>query len=512
MAKGLNRAFYALFFVSFAWLFLHIVPAGQSNRWIIGAVGTALAALCIWLFVRLGGRIDAMDDRRFRRIVRLVLGVQAVLLCAAGYLLTEVLIMDLKVVYEAVPQVLESFTAGGYFVVCNNNTGLLLLLSLVFWILSPFGIAVGTDAALTAAIVFNALMIFSAVWLTYRCARHLFSRKSEQLAVVLLGFFCAALYLWTPYFYTDTLSMPFFPLALLLYLRYRECGCIYKRIGYAALIAVCAVVGFAVKGSVGVVVIAFAIHALLEHRFGWKQAVAAAAVAVALFAGLLGFYKWWQGASGLIDFSVEQDIGLPTELWFLYGSHTPGSYWQEDLDYCLSFDGYDARQAALRQRIIEVYSAYTPATYIDSLTEKAVTTWGDGKFDADLFLCTPYRVNFTHRIILEGQTLYKPYTWYTQGFHLMLLAMFAAGLFARLRRGVLNPIGFAHLCIFGVMLFLGFWETAPRYGLNVLPLLFLCAADGLFAVSELFTKRQKTDTAPKRAEIKNSDPENCSNA
>ncbi len=345
-----------------------------------------LAAAVFFLFRRFRERIDRMDRAKYRRMIAVCFLLFTGLLMAAGYLLTQNLIMDLKVVFESLPDLLDNGKMGeynGYYIVCNNNVGLLLLLGGLFRVLSIFGIAPNTDAGVTAAILFNALMIALAIYFLYGSAKLLFKNQSIPFLVAVLCFLFPVFYLFTPIFYTDTLSMPFLTGALYLYLTAREKAGFKKRFLFVMASSAVAFLGFAIKGSVGVLLVAIAIHLVLEHKGGFLQSIATALAAIVLFVGMYGGYSVWQRKSGVFDFSIEQEVGLPVGLWFLYGSHAPGHYSEEDLQYCISFDTLEQRAEAVNQKILENYRSYNLFSYIGMTTEKAVLTWGDGKFSAD---------------------------------------------------------------------------------------------------------------------------------
>ena len=495
ISKKLFTFFLAVFLVILVWLTFNIVVKNTSNR-ILSLIGAVLIIAILFLISRSTRiKIDSISVRQFRLLMLSLFLLFGALLLTAGYLLTQVVILDLKVVYESIPDLLDNFVLDNYshyYVVCNNNVGILLLLGLFFKVMSVFGIAPLTDIGLTAVICFNALMIELSVVFLVLAARKLFSKQSSIYIVFICCFFCPVFYIWTSVFYTDTLSMPFITAAIYIYILAKNSKTYLKKILLLMLASIVAFLGFAVKGSVAVVVIAIAIDLLISNKEGLLKGSIAAVTVIAVFLGLYRSYSVWQRQSNIIDFSNEESIGLPIGLWFLYGSHLPGYYSEEDLNYCLSVNGLEDRKIAVNNRLKEVYSSYSFVGYVKMATQKAVMTWGDGKFGADVFLCTPYRVNFTHYIILEGQLLFRPYSIYTQGYHLMNLTMLCIGLY----RGIfakrsIQDLGIVYLILFGIVLFFNIWETTSRYLVNIVPLLCLATAVEMINLTDNVKNRKR---------------------
>src|SRR5699024_1589960 len=82
--------------------------------------------------------------------------------------------------------------------------------------------------------------------------------------------------LWAPCFYSDTLSLPFGLLVLLCWNYYRSETRRPVRIALLAAMGAAAFVGYAVKGSVAVIVVALVIQLFLEKKP--RQALAGALV------------------------------------------------------------------------------------------------------------------------------------------------------------------------------------------------------------------------------------------
>ena len=483
MQKQLTRIFSAGFALIWGWVFLNSVLRWQHNGLAALAAGAVLGAVLFALARFVLPLLDQLPRRRFRLLLGAVLVLYGLALGWLGFLLAEVPIMDMNTVLQSLPDFLDDGIPqvwGGYYVTCNNNLGLALLLTGWYRLVGLFGITPDTEAGIYAGIVLNVLAIWLAVVLVCMLARRILHHNSGVALTFLLAAGFLPFVLWAPCFYSDTLSLPFGLLVLLCWNYYRAEKRRPVRIALLVAMGAAAFVGYAVKGSVAVILVALVIQLFLEKKP--RQALAGALVLVVMFIGLNTGYRAWQH-SGLLDFSVEDEIGFPIELWFAYGSTGDGNYNDPVCQAAKDLPTMDDRRQMLRQFIIEQYSSRGPLEQLDFMTRKAVITWGDGLYDAQEFLATPLKSNWTHRFILEGQPGYMPMIYYCQAYQFLLMGLVLAGAVGAVRRARPGTLTLARVSVFGLMLFLSFWETKARYSFNFTPLLILLAAATLWRLA-----------------------------
>ena len=180
---------------------------------------------------------------------------------------------------------------------------------------------------------------------------------------------------------------------------------------------------------------------------------------------------------------MEDAEGFPIELWFAYGSTGDGDYNDPVCQAAKDLPTMANRRQMLRQFIIEQYSSRSPLEQLEFMTRKAAITWGDGMYDAQEFLATPLKANWTHRFILEGQPGYMPMVYYCQAYQFLLMGLVLAGAVGAVRRARPGTLTLARVSVFGLMLFLSFWETKARYSFNFTPLLILLATATLWRLA-----------------------------
>lgn len=478
-ALWLQRAFWLMFFLCFGWIWLGTVRHWQYNGRAALLAGIVLGAAAVWVLFKLGAWVDGLTERQWHLLKGIGLALSAAALAAAGLITAQVLIMDLDVVWQSLPDFLDSVFLeryNVYYLECNNNLGLALLLAGFFRVLAPFGIAPGTPAGMAAAILLNCLALWLTVVLILRAARLLTGRRAGEFCALGLCLIYLPFYLWAPVFYSDTLVMPFLMGTLVLFLQFRKADSVRTRLALAAAMGVLTFFGFAVKGSLAVLLVALPIQLFLEQVGGLRAAARTAAVLLITFVLVFAGYRTWQHHA-VLDYTEYETYGFPIELWFTYGSHGVGDYDPEDFDACIRMPTLTQRREVLTQRLRQNYSSYTLPELARFMTRKAVVTWGDGKFDADQFTATPQRANWSARFLLRGQPGYMPMTYVCQALHNLLLGLVVfSGLLPLLRGDRPGGLAPVQLTLFGVMLFLSLWETKARYALHVAPCLVLCGA------------------------------------
>lgn len=482
MTKQLTRAFSIGFAIVWAWVLFNGVLRWQNNGPAALLAGLALGFGAFFVARFLLPLLDLIPLPRFRRWMAVVLLVYTLILGRMAFWLAEMPIMDMATVLQSLPDFLDDGIPqvwGAYYIICNNNLGLALVLVLWFRLAGLFGITPDTEAGIYAGIVLNVLAIAVSVLLVCLLARRILGRNSGVALAFLLCAGFLPFVLWSPCFYSDTLCLPFALLVLLGWTKYRTAANTAARLAWLGFMAVAAFVGYAIKGSVAVVLVAVVIQLFLEQKA--RRAAAGALTLLLVFGMLLGAYRAWQRT--FLDFSVEDAVGLPIELWFAYGSGGDGNYNDEVCQNAKSLATLDQRRQMLRQYIAAQYAARTPVGQADFMTRKAVITWGNGLYDAQEFLATPLKVNWTHRFILQGQPGYMPMVYYCQAYLYFVMILVLLGTVGAVRRGKPGPLTLARVSVFGLMLFLSLWETKARYSFQFTPLLLLLAAAALWQIS-----------------------------
>lgn len=274
-------------------------------------------------------------------VFMVLVGVQllvAYALRSYGYTWDSNLILQQAMRYATTGGVDPTFTP--YLANNPNNIGLLAGLGMFFRTLRHFGF---TDL-LTAAIALNVALMSAAQVLLYMTVKLMYGRRLAALALV-FGFVFITLSMYVQIPYTDTLTI-IFPISLL-YMAYKAAAAPgYGKVGLSALIGVVAVLGYLIKPTVIIALIAIGVTAIfwfiagIKGR-GFRPRIAVAAACVLSCAGAAaGTYLGYQAAVDslhIVPFSVAKsnDTSKPALYFFSMGLKTTR------YDNATSYGGYN---------------------------------------------------------------------------------------------------------------------------------------------------------------------------
>ena len=204
MQKQLTRIFSAGFALIWGWVFLNSVLRWQHNGLAALAAGAVLGAVLFVLARFVLPLLDQLPRRRFRLLLGAVLVLYGLALGWLGFLLAEVPIMDQEVVLRSLPDLLDDgrFAVwSGYYIVCNNNLGLALVLGAWYWLAGLFGFVPDSSlAGVAPGIALNVLALLVSVALCCLLARRVFKTNAAVALVFLLCAAFAPFWLYSPCF------------------------------------------------------------------------------------------------------------------------------------------------------------------------------------------------------------------------------------------------------------------------------------------------------------------------
>ena len=262
MEEKIQKSLLLIFSGVFAviWAVLWLTAASYMNHSKLVCLLAAALLVLMLLMVYLTGRISRSlkNPGRFWRGLSCVL----LLLMAAGLFYAG---MELKVypswdfgsVYQGAVEIAEngafSDNSNWYFTTYPNNVAVCMLLAGFFKL---FG---GLCSYITLGILLNIALILLGMVFTFFLAEKLYGSRTAFLII-----FCCVLfmpfYMHAPIFYTDTFALPFVTGTFLSY-QYRK-----KDAKWLLLTAAVLAVGYKVKGSLGVILVALLIHLWLQKE------------------------------------------------------------------------------------------------------------------------------------------------------------------------------------------------------------------------------------------------------
>lgn len=481
----INRIFHILFLLTFGWIVFWVFYKLGGQNFLFVLVGAALAAGSFFLYKKL----ERHAKKNYDKIFWIIFAVMVVLQLMISYLLLCDPVTDLGRVHSFAKGVATtgSFShtydlypsSEGYLARYPNNQAIFLLLCGYYRILFLiFG-----DIPLFGAVLLNVAALSVSVLFVYKTAKKIFSPAGAFISFLLCLFFLPY-YTYTPYFYTDTLSMPFIVVPLFLYVSALKTENKAKK--YISLVFAAALIfiGYSLKGSAIILLVGAVVYLFLSVPV--KKALTGAGSLLAVFlVCMLAF----QSFSASLNFTSKEELyeqQYPLTHWIMMGLSGHGGFSQKDSTFTRNSGNYDQKKAATIEEIGNRLNKMGPNGLLEHLTKKGVWTWSDGTFYIGNHIGNnPHSPNILHKFVLPDGKYNNIFVLVSNGYLLMLLFWVLISALSSAIRPRMNFTVLLNGLIFGVFVFFLVWETRSRYLMNFTPVIILAAAAGIQASARI---------------------------
>lgn len=499
-------AFNRCFFVFYLILFILTFIGGMISVAVFGELGTEAgmpAGIIILRFLAMliafagltagfvlmcrllmSGRTAMLDSRRLNTgIIFIGVGIMLAIQLVWAFNLQMTPITDIKNLDRYARQIVadNSFTCvdsplNSYYIVrYQNNVPILFLYTFVYKIC--YMLTGGVSHA--PLIVLNTLSINGAVLLTVLTSRRLFGERKALFTLALCALFMPY-YTYTPYFYTDSFSIPFVAGTICTLVIAAQSKGRAKKMCFLLLSGAICFIGFKLKASVIILLPALLIYLALS--VGIKRAAKVAAVWLLSFCVLLGAFNIGLNTSGIISKESSDRYQFPPEHWIMMGLKDYGAFNYPDSDFSKSFNTKAERREGNIEEIQKRIAEKGVPGMAVHLGQKAVWTYMDGTYYIANYLEHHENDSPLHELVLYDGSLRFPFFVYSFGYQMFLMAMISLSALYAARRKSVGATTLLRIAIFGMVLFFLIWETNARYPFNFTPLYMLLATEGAFGL------------------------------
>lgn len=490
-----NRSFHIIFLLAFGWIVLNVfIKFGTRNfLYIVGLL--ILSAGFIIFYHLLTEHIPGKNKWNYDKIFGIMFSIMVMIQLLCGYFLIYEPTTDLSNVHAFAKSVAQtgSFShtydllpsAQGYMARYPNNNGIFLLLTGYYRVIYLlFGRILLMDS-----VILNVIALSASVFFTYHLAKKILS-PSGALLTFLLCFFFLPFYTYTPFFYTDTLSMPFVIIPLFLYVCALETVSLKKRCFYFVLFSILVFLGYSLKGSVAIILACAVIFAFIKLPF--RQAIFSTVTVASIFVICLLSFNLFVSS---LHFTTPEELNerqYPLTHWVMMGLKGNGGYNAEDSNFTDNSGTYEERKAANIKEITKRLEEFGPAGLFEHLTEKAKWTWSDGTFFIDRHISNkPSRPNILHQFILKDGEFHSIFSFISNTYLLTILVSVCISIISSIIKPRINYFVLLKGILFCVFLFFLVWETRSRYLMNFTPVLLILTAHGIITATQFIFKTQK---------------------
>ena len=443
------------------------------------------------------------DEKQLRKVAFVLLFVYFFLQVA--YLLA----MKVGLRYDALKTLDEAVSAcrtgsisdthlEGYFARYTNNYPILFLTIALLKLFRALGIA-GEQyqhATLLLGLV-NIIMIDLGIFYGWKLVGNM---KGQGMAFLFLLFsICNPIFLiWTPFYYTNTVSMGLMMAGIYGIYQLFEAKNIHsgrwQEFLTALLCGMALWAGCSIRATVFITVIALAAYFLLKE-YRKKDAVIRVSRKRNRFAGKLFFLFLGMLFVSLAEKGAEKkyipfstyDTAFPPIHWIAMGAGGQGVYNIVDEYYTMGFETREEKVKGDMELFKERIGQLGAAGYGKLMFDKLRLTWseGSGGYLSELGISQSYLP--VHKYFLGSKSDFLGA--YAAVFYSFSLALTAVSTFLYIRKKTIDFLYVANLNLLGGFLFHMFWEAGSIYSIGFMTLLPLAMTGGFEYLEEAISRR-----------------------
>ena len=510
VSNVLSKIFGVLFSAVFIWLLFSIISVGYRNNTesqtydcsnkqyiaiilgaIIGSMTLFLLYYCFTNFKIKSKRIQSLNKDKTTIIAIISM---ALLMLAVQLLFCYKLAMQPVTDVEIIDRYAMDFAKTGSMAGLRGESE--ALKNAVYLIRYPNNLAIYFILAFTyrinylltgyvshyAGMILNTIAINSSVLMTALLSRKMFGNRKGLLTMLLCMVF-VPFYTYTPYYYSDSLSLPFTVGAL--YCLYSGLHSNKKIMKYVlvGLSGILMMLSFKIKGFAIILFVAACIYIVL--KFKGKQLLC---FGLSLLMGFGFAYGAWKvTTTQLIPEEMSYAYEYPASHWVMMGIKGHGGYNDKDSKFTRSFENKDIKQEKTieeyKNRVSKYLNGEENESLYKHLQRKIVWTWEDGTYYISHHIEKPLKYKtILHQFILNDGKYHFVLYLYCCGFQLFMILMMILSSIKSVIEKKINATLLLRLTVFGLFLFLIFWETRSRYLYWATPIFLLLSIDGLESI------------------------------
>lgn len=380
-----------------------------------------------------------------------------------------------------------------YFQIFPNNIGALTIITVAM------KLTAGNEIG---AYIINVIFVFLAALFAMLSAKKIGGYKLA-INTLLIMLLCCPIYLYTPIVYTDTLSI-FIPVATLyVWLLAKETESKKKQYICWIILAILAIIGYALKPVAMIVYVAIIIETILSNRKYIKQLAVSIVIFIILFIG----YNTAEEELIIKD----SPWTYPYTHWLMMGLNTPeseggtsigwGAYSSQDNEYTGIQPSVELKKEANITEIKNRLKNFGIIGYIKFLFKKFEYVWNDGTYYVfnKIGWGTINKEGALYDYVIgeKSQNTLKPFLNYLHEFTMLMILI---AIIVHIKTKEDDSVRVMGISMVGIAIFLLIWEARSRYIYFMVPIFCMLAAYGICKLSE---KKVKKLASGNKGEVEN---------
>lgn len=405
-----------------------------------------------------------------------------------------------------------------YFIRFPNNI-LLLWIEKNIYIFSTWFTNISYEFLL---VIINIILIDVSIFLALLLADKLFNDNTIIIS------YCFAILLilslpWIVVSYTDSFCMIFPVLNIYLYFKIKEENKIRNKVIFSIIIGVLTIIGYQIKPTAVISLIAIVISAILysikdKKSFVLCLSLGACIAASAIATKVIYDNTLYNMQVNGIQFNDYEDDQIPMTHFLMMGLNTRdienrgtiyGAWRQEDYDITLSCKTKEEKVHANLNEYVSRVRNLGFTGYLNYLSKKGNWMLSDGTFyyggEGFFAFSEPYSDSNLAKLIqnyfsFEGEN-YKLQASFREAVWILVLCFIAIPLLFKKKNYESEGLFLIRLTITGITVFLLLFEGRARYFLNHIPLFIILASYGFGRLYEVFINLSKKNIDIKAKDI-----------
>lgn len=312
------------------------------------------------------------------------------------------------------------------------------------------------------------------LWCTYDLVR---KYRSRQTGIILLLFLMInpLWYLLGHMYYTSTISLAFSMGAIWLFDKAENQKHLGKGCVMYLLTGMLLGVGFKIRATMIITIIALIIFSVLQGKKGNILKVMTGLLS--LLAGVVLIFATYGKQETLYAGFDSSKTGYPAVHWIAMSAQGDGQYNSYDDGLTGALDTKEQRAQAAWKRLKDRICEMGPVGLVNLLKNKMRVTFSDGTDDCQTLFSTMQKTSGVQKYIYGGRGDYLAV--YLHGYHSLLMILFLVGIICRIWRKEGDFLDVFAFNICGAYLFYLIWESNHAYSIPFMFMFLIWSADGI---------------------------------
>ena len=423
--------------------------------------------ITFFFFKWLNKKLDKLSNKKIKIIAIMLSFLFFIGLLLVGIFLPISSVTDLSHIIEYVNRMISenSLTiTGSYFSKYTNQVPLLILV----YGFTKIGSIFGCTNVLLMGTIFNALLIAVTAYFIYLIGKEIKSPKAGLLSLIFI-LINPIFYLYTSYFYTDTLCMPFAIIGLYLLIKCLKTDSLKKKIILGILSGFSFFIGIKIRVVVIILFIAILAYIVLNR----KKIQEKLKIILALFFGLIIGLFSYKIVENQFDMQLNENQSFPITHWIMMGLNEEytGGYNSEDHDLTFNEKTVEEKKEVnikvIKQRIADL--GFFGLIKLEGA--KIARTWASGNYGVYAKLNNTSDGTGLYEFLggYGNTNIFMKYSLQILKTYISLIIFIGTYQLFKKRETEYTSDGIIIIALFGAIIFYMIWEAAQRYSLSFLP-------------------------------------------